>query len=201
MLQFWLVWSSRSFRQMWGAGSPWLQFDPHLNLLLLLLLLLALLDPGHLYQTLLQVMMKKMKELAIDIKLSHVCFILTFWAPIAFTNTVIQCWFSAPTFKLQGSPSQWYLTCFPWGQLRRRVDRVHLLTSVPPHSNFLLSTIFSSNALQSPPLPPPLDHQTLNLSVFPPIHALWMLKGFMIISYVSCCSSLINCDSFAEFAS
>ena len=62
---------------------------------------------------------------------------------------------SEPTFKLQGSPSQWYLTCFPWGQLRRRVDRVHLLTSVPPHSNFLLSTIFSSNALQSPPLPPP----------------------------------------------
>ena len=138
---------------MWGAGSPWLQFDPHLHLNLLLLL--ALLDPGHLYQTLLQVMMKKMKELAIDIKLSHECFILTFWAPIAFTNTVIQCWFSAPTFKLQGSPSQWYLTCFPWGQLRRRVDRVHLLTSVPPHSNFLLSTIFSSNALQSPPLPPP----------------------------------------------
>ena len=129
MLQFWLVWSSRSFRQMWGAGSPWLQFDLHLHLNLLLL---ALLDPGHLYQTLLQVMMKKMKKLAIDIKLSHVCFILTFWAPIAFTNTVIQCWFSAPTFKLQGSPSQWYLTCFPWGQLRRRVDRVHLLTSVPP---------------------------------------------------------------------
>ena len=138
---------------MWGAGSPWLQFDLHLHLNLPLLL--ALLDPGHLYQTLLQVVMKKMKELAIDIKLSHVCFILTFWAPIAFTNTVIQCWFSAPTFKLQGSPSQWYLTCFPSGQLRRRVDRVHLLTSVPPHSNFLLFTIFSSNALHPcPPLPP-----------------------------------------------